>query len=336
MIGRILDDRYEIEKLLGEGGMGSIYSAVHTFTHRRVAVKVIAPHLAQNAEMVVRFQREARTAGLVDTEHIVQVLDAGRDRELGASFMVMELLKGEDLHATIRRLGALPPELALRIAAQTCIGLQKAHDAGIVHRDIKPGNIFLARRDDGTITVKLLDFGIAKIKVDELRLTRTGHVLGSPAYASPEQAQGSKTIDHRTDVWSLGAVLYEMLCTRTPHAGLRTLGQVVLAICATPVRSVQDFAPWVSPHIAAVVHGCLTIDVHRRISSARDVLESIRPLLRHGWSLSDGMFAHLAAESGHSTAPRGIATSETTIVSAPKTLSSQQPDARLGQYRRGR
>jgi len=335
MIGRILDNRYQIERLLGVGGMGSVYAAVHTVTGRHVAVKVIAQDLANNAVMAMRFQREARAAGLVDTEHIVQVLDAGHDRELGLSFMVMDLLHGEDLHSTIRRQGPLPTELALRIAAQACIGLQKAHDASIVHRDIKPGNLFLARDANREITVKLLDFGIAKIeKENKLSLTRTGHVLGSPAYVSPEQARGLKTIDHRSDVWSLGAVLYEMLCARTPHGGLRTFGEIIFAICIAPVTSVREFAPWVSPEIAAIVHGCLTIDANHRTASARDVLESIRPLLRHGWSLSDWMFAPIEEDSGLRAAPRRSTSNAPTAVSGTRTLSSEQPEGPLTPRRR--
>jgi eukaryotic-like serine/threonine-protein kinase len=125
-------------------------------------------------------------------------------------------------------LGALPPELALRIAAQTCVGLQKAHEVNVFHRDIKPANLFLSHRDEGEIVVRLLDFGIAKVKMDQLSAsgdqgyTRTGSMLGSPLYMSPEQAQGFKTIDHRTDIWSVGAVLYEALTGRTPHHGIDT------------------------------------------------------------------------------------------------------------------
>jgi serine/threonine-protein kinase len=322
MIGHILDDRYQVERVLGAGGMGTVYAARHTVTGRQVAVKVIAEDLAHNAEMVIRFQREARTAGLVDTEHIVQVLDAGRDRSLGLSFMVMDLLHGEDLHTLMRRVGPLSPELALRIVAQACIGLQKAHDASIVHRDIKPGNLFLARRADGEITVKLLDFGIAKIKGDDMRLTRTGHVLGSPAYLSPEQARGLKSIDHRTDVWSIGAVLYEMLACTTPHAGSRTFGEIIMAICVSPVRPVREFAPWVPSDVAAIVHGCLTIDANQRILSARDLLDALRPHLRHGWQLADWMFPTLPGHGASRPAPRESTTNETTAVSVARTLAS--------------
>jgi serine/threonine-protein kinase len=336
MIGRILDHRYEIQRLLGAGGMGSVYAAQHVVTRRRVAVKVIARDLAENPEMAARFEREARAASLVDTAHIVQVLDAGRDPELRVSFLVMELLQGEDLQSAIRRLGPFPPELALRIAAQTCIGLQKAHEASIVHRDIKPGNLFLARQDDGQITVKLLDFGIAKIKQDKLSLTRTGHVLGSPAYVSPEQAKGSKAIDHRTDVWSLGTVLYEMLCGRTPHGGLNTLAQILLAVCAIPARPLRDIAPWVSAEAAAVVHGCLTIDANLRISSARGVFEAIRPLLRHDWSLPYSMFVPLDSELFPSVPPKGSATTATTILSRSNVIFPQPSAAPSSQHRRGR
>src|SRR5262249_27701770 len=141
----------------------------------------------------------------------------------GLPFMVMELLAGEDLQQLLRRVHALPVDLAMRITAQACIGLSKAEEAFVIHRDIKPGNIFLANGDGDEVVVKILDFGIAKVKLDQMdqdtssELTRTGSMLGSPQYMSPEQAQGLKSLDHRTDVWSMGVVLYKMLSGRTPH-----------------------------------------------------------------------------------------------------------------------
>src|SRR6185295_15097460 len=155
---------------------------------------------------------------------------------------------GEDLQMLLNRLGPFPPELALRIAAQACIGLQKAHEVGVAHRDIKPANLFLSRRD-GEIVIKLLDFGVAKVKADQITfagLTRTGSVLGTPYYLSPEQAKGQRDVDHRADLWSIGIVLYAMLTGRPPHAELDTFGALVLAICTQPPKPVQELAPWVS------------------------------------------------------------------------------------------
>jgi eukaryotic-like serine/threonine-protein kinase len=164
---QVIDQKYQVVRLLGKGGMGAVYEARHVGTGRRVAVKVILNEngLPQHVDVLARFQREARAAGAIESMHITQVLDTGVDPRGGHPYLVMEYLAGEDLHQTLERLGPLSPDLALRIAVQACLGLAKAHEGGVVHRDIKPANIFLARQDAGQIWVKLLDFGIAKAKM---------------------------------------------------------------------------------------------------------------------------------------------------------------------------
>src|SRR5262245_5329880 len=220
--GALVDKKYQVTKLLGAGAMGAVYEAEHTGTGRRVALKVIMGQLAKDAVLVARSHRAARAAGQIETQHITQVLDTGFDKESELPFMVMEYLEGEDVQHLLKRTGPVHPDIALRIVAQACLGLQKAHDKNVVHRDIKPANLFLAKRDAGEVIIKLLDFGIAKIKMDQSQetesagLTKTGNMLGSPLYMSPEQARGAKGIDHRTDIWSLGVVLYQALCGKTP------------------------------------------------------------------------------------------------------------------------
>jgi serine/threonine-protein kinase len=311
VIGSTIDGKYQIHKLLGEGAMGAVYEAEHTATGRRVAVKVISSaDLTKDPKVVSRFQREARAAGAIDTQHITQVLDAGVDRESGLPFLAMEFMSGEDLMALIKRVGAIAPDIALRIVAQACLGMQKAHDAGVVHRDIKPHNLFLARRDAGEVIVKLLDFGIAKVKMDQANdtenaeLTRTGNLLGSPLYMSPEQARGQKDIDLRTDLWSLGAVLYQALTGRTPYHHITALGQLIIAICSEPPPPVQDFAPWVSPEVASIVHRCLQQDPNRRFQSAAQMFEAIRPLLPYGWGIHQEQLVSLQDSVRHQAAPR--------------------------------
>jgi serine/threonine-protein kinase len=301
VIGTTLDNKYKISKLLGAGAMGQVFQAEHTTTGRRVAVKVISsPDIIRDPSVVTRFQREARAAGGIDTQHITQVLDAGVDQESGLPFLVMEYLTGEDLQQLIKRLGPLAPELALRIVAQACLGLQKAHETGVVHRDMKPANLFLAKRDAGEIIVKLLDFGIAKVKMDQAQetesagLTKDGSMLGSPLYMSPEQARGDvKHIDHRTDIWSMGVVLYQALSGRTPYQHVTALGQLILAICSEWPQHIQEVAPWVPPDVAAIVHRCLRHNPTERYQSATEMFQAIRGLLTQGWSISEEMVVPL-------------------------------------------
>ncbi len=301
MIGTTLDGKYQIQRLLGAGAMGQVYAAEHAATGRRVAVKVISsPSLIGDATVIGRFQREARVAGSIDTQHITQVLDAGVDRDTGLPFLVMEFLAGEDLQHVVKRLGPLSADLALRITAQACLGLQKAHEGGVVHRDIKPANLYLAKRDAGEIIVKLLDFGIAKVKMDQAQdaenagLTRTGSMIGSPLYMSPEQARGdARGIDARTDLWSLGIVLYEMLAGCTPYQHIQALGQLILAICHEWPKHIQEAAPWVPPEVAAIVHRCLRHRPADRYQSAGEMFQAIRALLPGGWAIHEDMLVTL-------------------------------------------
>jgi serine/threonine-protein kinase len=301
LIGNTLGGKYRIERVLGAGGMGSVYLAEDTQSGQRVAVKVIHGNLPGNvAAIVSRFEREARAAGSIDTEHICRCLDAGSDPDSGLPFMVLELLDGEDLQACLQRLGPLPPSLALRIVAQACLGLAAAHQANVVHRDIKPANIFLAKAGDDRRTVKVLDFGVAKVRRDPTEmssdtgnLTRTGSMLGSPLYMSPEQARSVKNVDHRSDLWSLGIVLYQALAGRTPYEEATGLGELILALCSDLPPPVQTFAPWVTPEVAAVVDRALRLDMRERFQSAAEMGEAIGALLPDGIALREGMLVSL-------------------------------------------
>jgi serine/threonine-protein kinase len=346
MLGTTLGGKYRIERLLGEGGMGAVYEAMHIGTNRRIALKVISGDASRhNPDVIARFVREAKAAGAIDTQHIVQVLDFGVDESLSVPYLAMEFLAGEDLDHLMERLGTLSPELAVRIVGQACIGLQKAHEAGVVHRDIKPANLFLARRDAGELIVKILDFGIAKVKLDNLgssenqKLTRTGSVLGSPRYMSPEQAKGLRSIDLRTDIWSLGAVLYQALCGRTPHHDMETLGQLIIAICSEPPAPVQDHAPWVSRELAGIVRGTLEMNVDRRFQSAPALLDALRSLAPAGFALHESMLLPLAQAERTITMPRlepsearsadlGLASSGAPTVSVVGLSGTQQSLAR--------
>jgi serine/threonine-protein kinase len=289
MLGRVVDERYELVRLLGTGGMGNVYEALHRGTGRRVALKVIAnAELANDSGAIGRFQREAKAAGSVETPHIAQVLDAGTDRMTGAPYIAMEFLVGDDLRALSDELGPLDPHLGLRIVAQACTGLQKAHELGIVHRDIKPANLFLAHQPDGRVVVKVLDFGIAKLPskflqgADALSATTTGRLLGSPLFMSPEQIRGLKTLDHRTDIWSIGAVLYQALAGRPPFAECETVGQLMVAICSQPPPPLAEVAPWLRAEAVAIVDRALRSNPEERYATASEMLSAILALLPSG------------------------------------------------------
>ena len=306
MIGEILDNRYRIARLLGEGGMGAVYEAQHTETGRRVAVKVISAAAMKKPDAIERFTREVKVVGSVDTQHIVQVFDAGRDPRTGSPYMAMELLAGEDVQQVIRRVGPLCPDLALRIAAQACLGLAKAHDAGIVHRDVKPANLFLARRDAGEMIVKILDFGIAKILLADPKekLTATGTALGTPVYMSPEQIKEPTTIDQRTDIWSLGAVLYESLTGFVPYHSAETIHELIMSICTRLPSALQDLAPWIPPEVVGVVSGAMQHDIGARFQSAAAMLECIKHILPQGWMIHEQALVPLDGRMRAFIAPR--------------------------------
>lgn len=311
MIGSIIDGRYHVLRLIGAGAMGSVFEAEHTGTGRRVALKLInAGDFSTNEMLIARFQREAKAAGAIDSQHITQVLDTGRDPESGMPYMVMEYLLGEDLQHLLKRLGPISHDLALRIVAQSCLGLRKAHDAHVVHRDIKPANLYLAQRDAGEVLVKLLDFGIAKVKMEHANetesagLTKTGNMLGSPLYMSPEQARGARSIDHRTDVWSLGVVLYQALSGKTPYGHITALGQLIISICHDPPPPLQNEAPWVPAEVAAIVHRALRHDPAERFQTAEEMFNAVRQLLPNGWTIHESMFTPLAPETMQRVAPK--------------------------------
>ncbi|AUX49154.1 protein kinase [Sorangium cellulosum] len=331
MDGKTLSGRYILGRLIGRGGMGAVYEAQDVELKRHVAVKIMNPELSHSRSAAGRFEREARAASAIETEHLVRVLDAGVDEETRSPFMVMEYLRGEDLAQILHRLGPLPPKVALRIVAQACVGLQKAHEAGVLHRDVKPANLFLARREEGGgLIVKVLDFGIAKIKQahddrrDTTGLTRSGSMLGTPRYMSPEQARAIKDIDHRTDIWSLGVVLYHALAGRTPTDEVEAFGDLIAALVSDLPPPVQDLAPWVPPEVAAVVDGALQYLPLARYPSAAAMLEAIQPILGDdALSLDESMLVSLPPSERLLVAPKF----EVRAVSRPLRRSSSSGEA---------
>lgn len=242
--GRELAGRYRLVSLLGQGGMGSVWRAEHLALGSDVAVKLIDPAIADNEQARERFVREAKAAAKLRSPHVVQILDYGVDRDV--PFIVMEMLQGESLADRLERLGRIFPHDTARIMSEVARALTRAHAAGIIHRDLKPDNVFLNDNDD-TELAKVLDFGVARIEsysADQAGMTSTGAVLGTPYYMSPEQAEGSKAMDHRTDIWAMAVMSYECILGVRPFQG-ETLGALFMNICSRdiPVPSTVGEVP---------------------------------------------------------------------------------------------
>ena len=333
LLGTTIAGKYRIRRLVGLGGMGAVYEGEHVELGKRIAVKIIDTASLTSSELTTRFKREARAASAVESEHIVQVFDVGSDPEIGL-YMVMEYLVGEDLECRLRkepgrRLDAVTASL---LGHQVARALVKAHGARVIHRDLKPANIFLTTSDEGTLRVKVLDFGISKLlasdsptasKREQLALTQEGVALGTPQYMSPEQAQGLTTIDHRTDVWSLGAVLYEAVAGRPAYTEMRTYEEVIMKILQERPPSLFEIAPWVPEQLAAVIHDALQHDVKRRIPDCQTFANRLSAAVPGGVRLSTGPFGAARASGLADTAPEPwkprtmAANAETQVVIRP-------------------
>ncbi len=269
--------KYEIVRLIARGGMGTVYEAINKDIGKRVAMKFVDAELARNKDSVARFQREAEAASAVESGHIVTIFDSGMTDD-GLPFLVMELCRGEDLGHHLRKVGRMEPDGALDVTAQLLRGLHRAHEAGIVHRDLKPDNIFLTEQDDGSTFVKILDFGISKMRrgvgaIDKT-ITKQGTVLGTPFYMSPEQAQALPDVDERTDLWSTGAILYEVLTGRPPHDG-HSYEQVIVHICTKDTLDARVHNPGVPEKLASFLTKALCRDREVRFQNAREMLDAL-------------------------------------------------------------
>lgn len=280
VVGATVAGKYRIRRVVGGGSMGLVCEAEHLEIGKRVAIKLIDASLVGMSDVAMRFRQEARATSLVESHHIVQVFDVGTDEQLGL-YQVMEYLTGEDLARRLARDKLVPPDTAVRIAVQAGRGLAKANEAGVVHRDLKPANIFLCEAEDDPPLVKILDFGISKIvdsaragSAQGLQLTRDGMVVGTPQYMSPEQAQGL-AVDERTDVWSLGLVLYEMLAGRPAYRELPTYEQFIIHLVSKPPDPLRESAPWVPGDLAKVVHEAVEHDLSKRVPSCAELVRRL-------------------------------------------------------------
>jgi serine/threonine-protein kinase len=279
MIGQTVGN-YRILKLLGEGGMGAVYLAEHPGIGRKAAVKMLHPEMAQNEEVVTRFFNEARAANAIQHPGIVEVFDFGT-LPSGATYIIMEFLAGESLATRIRRVGRMAIGDAVDVTCQTAEVLGAAHDRGIVHRDLKPDNLFLIpdTHVPGREMVKVLDFGIAKLGAatggSGSVKTRTGLIMGTPVYMSPEQCRGTKEVDHRTDIYALGVILYEMVCGEPPFVS-EGQGELIHMHIATPPRPPRTRNPGIPRELEDVIQKALAKQPSGRFQTMEDFQSALK------------------------------------------------------------
>ncbi len=295
----MLAGKYRVGRVLGAGAMGVVVAAHHMQLDTPVAIKLLWPSIACDREALRRFAWEARAMAKIPGEHVARVLDLG-SLENEAPFMVMEFLDGVDLARWMDTQGALPAEQAVDFLLQTCIAVADAHRLGIVHRDLKPSNLFCIRRANGRHLVKVLDFGISKLtgasasRSDNLRTTASD-AAGSPLYMSPEQAKSSRDVDQRTDIWALGAILFELLTLKKPFQG-QTLHAVCTQIAHEEPASVRSFRPDVPAGLEAVIRKCLEKSPEKRFQS---VAELAQALLEFGPENAKALVAHISGKGRH-------------------------------------
>ena len=280
MLGSMVGGRYRVKQLLGEGGMGQVYLAIHEAIEKPVALKILRPEYSRKADIVTRFQQEAISASRIKHPNVLDVFDFG-ETTAGCFFLAMEFLDGHDLADELERVSRLTPERALPLALQIAKALAAAHGAGVVHRDLKPENVFLQQTPDGDEIVKIVDFGIAQLRTNEeaaaasqrqrRRLTRTGMIFGTPEYMAPEQAAGKKA-DLRVDVYALGVMMYEMFTGAVPFTG-DTFMAVLSAHLHDPVPPLRQAYPEleISPELEALILKTLAKNPDDRFRSMQEL-----------------------------------------------------------------
>jgi serine/threonine-protein kinase len=289
-VGETLAGKYTVRRLIACGGMGAVYEVHHEILDQAVALKVLLPEAAEHAGAASRFINEARASARIRNEHVAQVMDVGRLDD-GSAYIVLELLRGSDLARLLEERGPLPLEDAVDYVLQACEAVAEAHALGIIHRDLKPANLFLAQREKGPPLVKVLDFGISKLVGFERKLhgdpvTDSRALLGSPSYMSPEQIRSSKHIDARSDLWSLGVILYRLLAKEAPFEG-DNLGTVLASILESAPVPLRKHRPEVPPELESVIARCLDRNRDTRFQSVDELAEALAPFapLRSRYSL---------------------------------------------------
>jgi serine/threonine-protein kinase len=320
--GDLVADKYRIVRAIGRGGMGVVLAARHELLHQDVAIKVLLPEVAEHPEAVSRFLNEARASARIRSEHVAAVMDVGL-LDSGMAYMVMELLQGNDLEAVLLEGGLFSVEEVAGRMLEALEGVAHAHALGIVHRDLKPSNLFLANRSDGPASIKVLDFGISKAPrpEDDGTATSTHAMLGSPLFMSPEQVRSAKTVDARSDLWSLGVIMYQLLTGKAPFTG-NTLGEVLAAILTEPYVRVAEVRPEVPGAFGAIVDRCLERDRDLRYANAAELAIALEPFAGVPTDSVARICRVLGVRRDAPVAPRSIVTTQAVPEWTPPTAGS--------------
>jgi serine/threonine-protein kinase len=328
--GQTLAGKYLVEEVLGVGGMGVVVAAKHLQLEQRVAIKYLLPAALLNPEVVERFAREARAAAKIRGEHVARVIDVGQFED-GAPYMVMEHLEGHDLAKHLETHGPLPIEDAIRFLLETCEALAEAHAAKIVHRDLKPSNLFLATQPDKSAIIKVLDFGISKTgDAPSAALTKTSALMGTAFYMSPEQLTSPKGVDHRSDIWALGVILYELLAGRPPFIG-ESVPEIIGAILTNEPDGIRTLRAEVPLGLELVIAKCMQSKAAHRYQNVAELAAALGPYAHVRDRLSIDITARVLGEPVPATATSSPELGKATLLVAAAAEQKQTSAAMVAQ-----